>query len=155
MINSIWSDKMNIKQQGFTLIEILVVVVILGILGAAIAPKLFEQADIAKVTVAKGDIAKLDSYLELYRTQTGVFPSTEQGLHALISKPSGDPEPRNYPQGGYIKKLELDPWKNEYYYIYPGERGVYDIFSLGADSQEGGEGYDADLGNWDDDNNGN
>jgi len=143
---------MNLKQQGFTLIEILVVVVILGILGAAIAPKLFEQADIAKVTRAKGDIAKLDSLLELYKTQTGVFPSTEQGLRALVRKPSGDPEPRNYPQTGYIKKLEKDPWGNEYYYIYPGELGVYDIFSLGADGQEGGDGYDADLGNWDDQN---
>ena len=141
---------MKIKQQGFTLIEILVVVVILGILGAAVAPKLFEQADIAKVTRAKTDIAKLDSLIELYKTQTGVFPSTEQGLRALVRKPSGDPEPRNYPQTGYIKKLPEDPWNNEYYYIYPGEQGVYDIFSLGDDGQEGGEGYSADLGNWDD-----
>jgi general secretion pathway protein G len=141
---------MNIKQRGFTLIEILVVVVILGILGAAVAPKLFEQADIAKVTRAKTDIAKLDSLIELYKTQTGVFPSTEQGLRALVRKPTGDPEPRNYPQTGYIKKLPMDPWNNEYFYIYPGEQGVYDIFSLGSDGQEGGEGYDADLGNWDD-----
>lgn len=136
-------------QRGFSLIEILVVVVILGILGAAVAPRLFEQADKAKVTRAKTDIAKLDTLLELYKTQTGVFPSTEQGLYALVKKPAGDPEPRNYPQNGYMKKLPKDPWGNEYYYIYPGEHGPYDIFSLGGDGQEGGEGYDADLTNWD------
>ncbi len=136
-------------QRGFSLIEILVVVVILGILGAAVAPRLFEQADKAKVTRAQTDIAKLDTLLELYKTQTGVFPSTEQGLYALVRKPAGDPEPRNYPREGYMKKLPKDPWGNDYYYIYPGEHGPYDIFSLGADGQEGGEDYDADLTNWD------
>ncbi len=136
-------------QQGFSLIEILVVVVILGILGATVAPRLFVQADKARVTRAKTDIAKLDSLIELYKTQTGVFPSTEQGLYALVRKPAGEPEPRNYPPAGYIKKLPKDPWENEYYYIYPGEHGPYDIFSLGADGQEGGEGFDADISNWD------
>ncbi len=136
-------------QHGFSLIEILVVVVILGILGAAIAPQLFEQADIAKVTRAKADIAKLDTMIELYKVQTGVFPSTEQGLYALVRKPTGDPEPRNYPQVPYTKKLQKDPWGYDYYYIYPGEHSTYDIFSLGADGQEGGDRYDADLGNWD------
>jgi len=140
---------MKINQQGFSLIEILVVVVIIGILGAAIAPQLFEQADIAKVTRAKSDIAKLDAQIELYKIQTGVFPSTEQGLMALVHKPSGDPEPRFYPQTPYLKKLQKDPWGNDYYYIFPGEHGTYDIYSLGADNQEGGEGYNKDLTNWD------
>lgn len=143
---------MNLTQKGFSLIEILVVVVIIGILGAAIAPQLFEQADIAKVTRAKSDIAKLDAQIELYKVQTGVFPSTEQGLMALVRKPSGDPQPRFYPQTPYLKKLEKDPWGNDYYYIFPGEHGAYDIYSLGADGQEGGEGYNKDLTNWDEDN---
>jgi len=139
------------QQKGFTLIEVLVVVVILGILAAAIAPQFLGKADDARVGVVKTNIATLDSQVQLYKTQTGVFPSTEQGLRALVSKPTGDPVPRNYPQYGYLSKLPPDPWGNEYYYIYPGENGVFDIFTLGADGQEGGEGPNADIGNWADD----
>ncbi len=138
-------------QKGFSLIEIMVVVVILGILGAAVVPKFFQQVEKAEVARAKTDIASLDTQIELYKTQTGVFPSTEQGLYSLVTKPPGDPEPRNYPQFGFIKKLSKDPWNNDYYYIYPGERGAYDIFTLGADGTEGGEGPNADIGNWGDD----
>ena len=138
------------QQKGFTLIEVLVVVVILGILAAAIAPQFLGKADDARVGVVKTNIATLDSQVQLYKTQTGVFPSTEQGLRALVSKPTGDPIPRNYPQYGFLPKLPPDPWGNEYYYIYPGENSVFDIFSLGADGQEGGEGPDADIGNWED-----
>ncbi len=136
-------------QRGFSLIEIMVVVVILAILGAAVVPSLLGQTDKARYARAQADIAKLDSMIELYKIQTGVFPSTEQGLYALVRKPAGEPEPRNYPQNGYIKKLSQDPWGNDYIYVYPGEHGPYDIFSLGADGQEGGEGFDADITNWD------
>jgi len=139
------------QQKGFTLIEVLVVVVIIGILAAAIVPQFIGRADEAKVGVAKTNIATLDSQIQLYKTQTGVFPSTEQGLQALVSKPNGDPVPRNYPQYAFLPKLPPDPWGNKYYYIYPGEIGIYDIFTLGADGQEGGEGPNADIGNWADD----
>ncbi len=136
-------------QQGFSLIEIMVVVVILGILASVVAPKFFGAAEEARITRVKADFAQLDSTLALYKLNNYFFPSTEQGLEALVHKPSGDPEPKNYPQGGYLPRLPKDPWGNPYYYVFPGEFGPYDLYSLGADGEEGGDGAAADIGNWD------
>ena len=133
---------------GFTLIEIMVVLVILGMLVAAIAPQILGRTDQAKVTVAKQDIRTLSNALDLYKLDNYSYPSTEQGLQALVSKPSGFPEAKNWNADGYIKKLPNDPWDREYVYISPGTNGPYDIYSLGADGQDGGEGYDADIASW-------
>lgn len=135
--------------RGFTLIEIMVVLVILAMLVAAIAPNILGRTDQAKVTVAKQDIQTLSQALDLYRLDNHNYPSTEQGLQALVSKPAGFPEAKNWNPEGYIKRLPKDPWDRDYVYISPGTHGKYDVFSLGADGREGGEGYDADIGNWD------
>ena len=136
------------RQAGFTLIEIMVVVVILGILAAMVAPKILSRPDQAKVTVARSDIETISQALELYRLDNGLYPSIDQGLDALIAKPTVAPEPRNWNPEGYLKKAPLDPWGNPYMYLQPGTHGKYDLYSLGADSREGGEGLDADIGNW-------
>ncbi len=135
-------------QKGFTLIEIMVVVVILGILAAMVAPKILNRPDQAKVTVARSDIETISQALELYRLDNGFYPSTDQGLDALVSKPSLSPEPRNWNPEGYLKKSPLDPWGRPYLYIQPGNHGKYDLYSLGADGREGGEGINATIGNW-------
>lgn len=141
--------KANIKQQqGFTLIEIIVVIVIIGILATFVAPKFLGRTDDARITKAKNDIVALESALELYKLDNFSYPTTDQGLEALITKPSSDPVPGNWKAGGYIKKLEKDPWQREYLYLSPGEHGEIDIYSLGADGIEGGEGPNADIGNW-------
>jgi general secretion pathway protein G len=137
------------RQGGFTLIEIMVVVVILGILAAVVVPRIMDRPDEARVTKAKQDIRVLESALALYKLDNFSYPSTQQGLDALVSKPSGDPEPKNYKTGGYIKSLPKDPWGNAYQYLSPGSKGEIDIFSLGRDGKPGGEGMDADIGNWD------
>lgn len=135
--------------RGFTLIEIMVVVVILGILAAIIVPKLADQPDKARVAKAQQDIRALESALQLYKLDNYYYPSTQQGLEALVSKPSGDPQARNYKQGGYIPRLPKDPWGTPYQYLSPGVKGGdYDVFSYGADGKPGGEGVDADVGNW-------
>ena len=138
-------------QSGFTLIEIMVVVVILGILGALVIPNIMGRPDQAKVTVARADVKAIASALEMYRLDNGVYPSTDQGLEALVSEPSGSPEPRNWNPSGYLKRVPLDPWGNPYLYELPGEKnaGSYDLYSLGADGRLGGEGINADIGNWD------
>lgn len=136
------------KQEGFTLIEIMVVLVILGLLVAAVAPQLLGRTDQAMVTVAQQDIRTLSQALDMYRLDNKNYPSTEQGLDALVSQPSGFPEAKNWNPDGYIKRLPKDPWDNDYQYISPGVNGKIDIFSYGADGKEGGEGYDADIGNW-------
>lgn len=137
------------KQQGFTLIEIIVVVVIIGILATFVAPKFMGKTDTARITKAKSDILSLESALDLYKLDNYTYPTTDQGLEALISMPSSDPAPTNWQPGGYIKKLQKDPWQREYMYLSPGEHGELDIYSLGADGVEGGEGSNADIGNWD------
>ena len=137
------------KQQGFTLIEIIVVVVIIGILATFIAPKFMGKTDTARLTKAKSDILSLESALDLYKLDNYTYPTTDQGLDALISMPSSDPAPANWQPGGYIKKLQKDPWQRDYLYLSPGEHAEIDIYSLGADGVEGGEGFNADIGNWD------
>ena len=136
------------KQQGFTLIEIIVVVVIIGILATFVAPKFMGKTDTARITKAKSDILSLESALDLYKLDNFTYPTTDQGLEALISKPSSDPVPTNWQKGGYIKKLQKDPWQRDYMYLSPGEHGEVDIYSLGADGVEGGEDANADIGNW-------
>jgi len=136
------------KQQGFTLIEIIVVVVIIGILATFVAPKFMGKTDTARITKAKSDILSLESALDLYKLDNFTYPTTDQGLEALISMPSSDPVPTNWQKGGYIKKLQKDPWQRDYMYLSPGEHGEVDIYSLGADGVEGGEDANADIGNW-------
>jgi general secretion pathway protein G len=134
--------------RGFTLIEIMIVVVILGILAVAIVPKIMGRPDEARITAAKADIATIMQALKLYRLDNGVYPATDQGLQALVTKPTANPIPSNWKQGGYLEKAPLDPWKNPYQYLNPGLKGEIDVFSLGADGQAGGEGNNADIGSW-------
>ncbi len=136
-------------QRGFTLIEIMVVVVILGILAAVVVPRIMDRPDDARITKAKQDIRVLESALNLYKLDNFVYPTTQQGLESLVAKPGGEPEPRNYKAGGYIKSLPKDPWGNPYQYLQPGVKTELDLFSLGADNRPGGEGAAADIGNWD------
>ena len=133
---------------GFTLIEVMVVVIILGILAALVVPKIMDRPDAARVTRAKHDLRAIQSALDLYRLDNYVYPSTDQGLEALVTKPTGAPEARNWKSGGYLDRAPVDPWGKPYQYLSPGTHGALDIYSLGADSQAGGEGVDADIGNW-------
>lgn len=132
--------------RGFTLIEILVVIVILGILAAVIVPNIMDKPEEARIAKAKNDIAALESALNTYKLDNYTYPSTDQGLEALINKPAGQPEPRNWHEGGYLskKKPPLDPWGNPYRYLSPGARGTIDIYSLGPD----GVPSEDDIGNW-------
>ncbi len=135
--------------QGFTLIEVMVVVVILGILGALIVPNFLSRPDEARAQLAKTDVRAIGNALDIYKLDNHAYPSTDQGLEALVKKPSGFPEPKNYNPEGYLKKLPMDPWGLPYQYVSPGQEGrSYDLYSLGADGQEGGEGFAADIGNW-------
>jgi general secretion pathway protein G len=136
-------------QRGFTLIEIMVVVVIMGILAALVVPKLMGRADDARITAAKQDISTLMQALKLYKLDNQRYPSTEQGLQALISKPTSGPAANGWKNGGYVEKLPKDPWGGQYQYLSPGVKGEVDIFSYGADGQPGGTGNDADIGSWD------
>lgn len=143
--------KTSYTQRGFTLIEIMVVVVIIGILIGLVAPNVLGRVDKARVTAAKTDIATLEQSLEMYRLDNHAYPSTDQGLEALIAKPNGEPDAKNWNPEGYLKKKQLpkDPWGNAYQYVNPGQEGrAYDLYSFGADGREGGENYDADVGNW-------
>jgi general secretion pathway protein G len=136
------------RQQGFTLIEIMVVVIILGILAAIVAPNVIGRVDDAQITKAKTEIRNLESSLKFYRLDNFAYPTTEQGLEALASKPA-DPNIKNWKSGGYIPRVPNDPWGNAYLYLNPGTNGEIDIYTLGRDGQPGGEGVDADIGNWD------
>lgn len=136
------------KMSGFTLIEIMVVVVILGILAAVIVPKIMDRPDQARITKAQQDIRTLKNALNLYKLDNYNYPSTDQGLDALVKQPAGTPEAKNWKAGGYIERLPKDPWKNDYQLLNPGVHGEIDIYSFGADGQPGGDGLNADIGNW-------
>ena len=136
------------NHSGFTLIEIMVVVVILGVLAAMVGPQILGRPDQAKVTVAQSDIESISQALELYRLDNGFYPTTDQGLQALVSRPSFSPEPKKWNPEGYLKKTPMDPWGNEYLYLQPGNNGKYDLYSLGADGREGGNNLDQDITNW-------
>ncbi|AWM59698.1 type II secretion system major pseudopilin GspG [Pseudomonas songnenensis] len=136
-------------QGGFTLIEIMVVVVILGILAALVVPQVMSRPDQAKVTVAKGDIKAIAAALDMYKLDNFTYPSTQQGLDALVKKPSGTPQPKNWNRDGYLKRLPKDPWGNDYQYLSPGTQGQFDLYSFGADGKPGGSELNADIGNWD------
>lgn len=139
----------RIAARGFTLIEIMVVVVIMGILAALVVPKLMGRTDDARIIAARQDIATVMQALKLYKLDNQRYPTTEQGLQSLITKPTSGPAANGWKSGGYLDRLPLDPWKNQYQYLSPGVRGEVDVFSLGADGQPGGEGNDADIGSWD------
>ncbi|MEA5445269.1 type II secretion system major pseudopilin GspG [Gammaproteobacteria bacterium AB-CW1] len=133
--------------RGFTLIEIMVVVVILGILAGIVMPRIMDRPDEARIAKARQDIRAIEQALQLYRMDNHNYPSTDQGLEALVSEPSGSPEPVNW--RGYMDRLPTDPWGREYRYVHPGQHGEFDLYSLGRDGREGGEGVDAVIGNWD------
>ena len=133
-------------QRGFTLIELMVVLVIIGLLAALIVPNVLDRADDARVTAARTDISNLMQALKLYKLDNQRFPTGEQGLQALVAKPSAGPIPNNWKP--YLEKLPSDPWGNPYQYVNPGVKGQVDVFSFGADGQSGGEGRDADIGSW-------
>ncbi len=136
------------RARGFTLIEIMVVVVIIGILAAIVAPNIFDQPDRARIVKAKQDIAAIESALNLYKLDNFVYPSTQQGIEALVAPPQGDPPARNWKPGGYLRSVPKDPWGNSYQYLSPGVKGEIDLFSLGSDNKPGGDGAAADIGNW-------
>ena len=140
-------------QRGFTLIEIMVVVVIIGVLGAIVVPQFMSRPDQAKATAAKIDIQAIGTALEMYRLDNAHYPSTQQGLEALINRPSGTPVPRSWNTQGYLKSMPVDPWSTPYQYLNPGVRstdGGFDLYSLGSDGVAGGDGHAADIGNWGD-----
>lgn len=141
---------LNRKSHGFTLIEIMVVVVIMGVLAALVVPRLMGRADDARILAAKQDIATLMQALKLYRLDNQRYPTNEQGLQALVTRPSGGPTPPNWKAGGYLDRLNKDPWGNSYQYQSPGSRGEVDVYSFGADGKAGGTGNDADIGSWSD-----
>jgi len=134
--------------RGFTLIEIMVVVVILGILAALVVPKVMSRADDARVTAAKQDISQIMQALNLYKLDNSRYPTAEQGLQALVTKPTVDPIPPNWRTGGYLPKVPVDPWKSPYQYANPGIKGDVDVLSYGADGKPGGTDYDADIASW-------
>ncbi|WP_053935855.1 type II secretion system major pseudopilin GspG [Amantichitinum ursilacus] len=148
MSAAVYGRAQRAAQRGFTLIEILVVITILAILGALIVPKIMDRPNDARVVAAKQDIRSTVQALKLYKLDNGRYPTTEQGLKALVEKPTSQPTPNNWKTGGYLEKLPKDPWGNDYVYLNPGLHGEIDVMSYGADGQSGGENYDADIGSW-------
>ena len=140
--------KVKSRQGGFTLLEVMVVVVILGILAALVVPRIISRPDEARVMAAKQDIASLMQALRLYRLDNQRYPATEQGLQALVERPTSAPIPPNWKAGGYLERLPKDPWGNPYQHLNPGLHGEIDVFSFGADGAPGGEGNNADIGSW-------
>jgi general secretion pathway protein G len=138
------------NRAGFTLIEIMVVIVILAMLAALVGPKLIGRTDDAKIQTTRTQIGSLETALKLYKLDNGTYPSTEQGLNALVSKPAVGVIPKSYKDGGYLEKKQVpkDGWGNDYLYISPGEHGDYDLFSYGADGAKGGDGKNSDISNW-------
>lgn len=137
-----------VKQRGFSLIEILVVLVILGLLVSIVAPNVLGRADEARIQKTEADFNAIATALKIYRLDNYVYPSTEQGLGALVEKPVLPPEARNWKTEGYLDEIPQDPWGRAYLYLSPGEHGAFDLYSYGADGVAGGEGQNADLGNW-------
>lgn len=135
------------KFRGFSLIEIMVVVVILGILASIVVPNIIRRPDEARIVKAKQDVLAIENALDLYRLDNGVYPTTDQGLIALVEKPTSSPIPGNWKP--YLKSLPKDPWGRDYLYLNPGQHGDIDVFTLGADGQPGGKDVDAEIGNWD------
>ena len=135
------------NNKGFSLIEIMVVVVILGILASIVVPKIMNRPDEARMVKAKQDILSIQNALDLYKLDNGVYPSTDQGLNALVEKPTASPVPQDWKT--YLQSLPKDPWGRDYLYLNPGEHGEVDIFTYGADGQPGGTGVNAEIGNWD------
>jgi general secretion pathway protein G len=135
------------RSRGFTLIEVLVVVAILGILAAIVVPRIMDRPDEAKRTAARADVAAIVSTLKMYRLDNGNYPTTDQGLGALVQRPTTNPVPGNWRP--YLERLPKDPWGSDYQYLSPGVKGEIDVYSLGADKARGGEGSAADIGNWD------
>ena len=136
------------RARGFTLIEVMVVVVILAILAAVLVPRIMGRPDEARIARARQDIRAIESALQLYRLDNYRYPTTEQGLEALVRRPTVPPEPPNWKPGGYLDRVPVDPWGRPYRYLHPGEHGEFDVFTYGADGRPGGEGADADIGNW-------
>lgn len=141
----------NIGRKGFTFLEILVVVFIIGLLATIIGVSVIGRTDDARVTATRAQIQNFETALKLFKTDNGFYPDTQQGLESLIEKPTAGRMPKNYKDGGYLeqRKIPLDPWGNPYIYLSPGLHGEFDIVSYGADSKEGGAGKDADIKNWD------
>lgn len=136
------------KHTGFTLIEVIVVLVILGILASIVVPNVISRTDQAQIVKAKQDLRALESALQLYRVDNFKYPTTDQGLQALVERPTIPPQAKNWQKGGYIKKLPQDPWLNEYQYLSPGQHGDFDLYTLGADGRPGGSDENQDIGNW-------
>lgn len=136
------------REKGFTLVEILVVVVVLGLLASLVVPRIVGRGEEAKRTATLVQIREIEQSLDLFKLDNGFYPTTEQGLAALVEKPEVSPEPRKYKDGGYMKKIPVDPWGNEYMYRCPGDHGEFDLFSPGPDGEQGGEGDNADITNW-------
>lgn len=136
----------NVHARGYTLIEIMVVIVILGILASLIIPRIASRPEEARIVKAKQDVRAIESALELYKLDNGNYPTTEQGLSALVTKPSAEPVPANWKQEGYLKKLPVDPWNHPYQYANPGTHGEIDVFSEGSSTPKNGE--KAQIGNW-------
>jgi general secretion pathway protein G len=143
------SPRLPYRHRGFTLIEIMVVIVILGILAALVVPRVLDRPDEARVVAARNDVAAIAQALKLYRLDNQRYPTTEQGLAALVSRPTVAPLPPNWKPNGYLERLPKDPWGHPYQYLSPGLRGEIDVFSFGADGQPGGTGIDAEVGSWD------
>jgi general secretion pathway protein G len=140
--------KQQQRSRGFTLIEVMVVIVILGILAALVVPKVMSRPDEARIVAAKQDLGSVLQALKLYRLDNQSYPTTEQGLQALAAKPTTTPLPPNWKSGGYLDRVPKDPWGHEYQYLNPGVHGEIDLYSLGADGLPGGEGNNADIGSW-------
>lgn len=139
----------KVTQRGFSLIEIMVVIVIMGVLASLIVPKIMGRPDEARIIAAKQDIASISQALKLYKLDNQRYPTTDQGLQSLVTKPSTPPIPSNWKSSGYLEKMPVDPWGNPYQYLYPGTHSEIDVFSLGVDGAIGGEGNDVDIGSWD------
>jgi len=138
----------NENESGFSLLELMVVVVILSILALVIMPRIINRPDQARVARVQSDLAVIQNAIKLYRLDNFRYPTTEQGLRALVARPSSEPLAQNWAENGYVDRLPKDPWGGEYQYLYPGIHGEFDVFTLGADGVSGGGGIDADLGTW-------
>ena len=136
------------RDAGFSLLELMVVVVILSILALVVVPRVIDRPDQARVARAQSDIAAISSAVNLYRLDNFRYPSTEQGLQALVTRPTSEPVPPNWATNGYMDRLPVDPWGQPYQYLEPGVHGDFDVFSYGADAAPGGTGIDADIGSW-------